>query len=219
MAPNAAHAGYDQVADVHGRPISMAFFEEAQGVDDRRPRQAGFRGRRRPHADGGDGAPARALSQLGNIRTLGMAIETAGERSAVGSAGPLTKKGERPLGVRQILPSTAGDYAQAATGAPLDVNRLRNDPAYGRQISDYHLQALTKYYGGGWAGALLATAAYDAGQGSVDNWMARGGLPDPRQGHISAEDWIKRIPVKETRDYAGRVWPVYVASASQGGHR
>ena len=49
----------------------------------------------------------------------------------------------------------------------------------------------------------MAAAAYNAGAGRVDQWVARYG--DPRAPGVDVIDWIETIPFRETRNYVQRV--------------
>jgi soluble lytic murein transglycosylase len=60
--------------------------------------------------------------------------------------------------------------------------------------------ALLKEYRGSYA---LTFAAYNAGRGRVQQWMAAHG--DPRDPKVDPVDWIERIPFAETRNYVERV--------------
>lgn len=125
------------------------------------------------------------------------AIQDAGERSPESAVSP---KGAR--GAMQVMPGTVAapgfGVAPATSEADLD-----------REGRDYS-QAMLRRYGD----ARLAAAAYDAGPGTVDDWLEgtnRTGrnpklhrIDDPRTTSVGAS-WLSQIPFKETRDYVGRV--------------
>ena len=46
-------------------------------------------------------------------------------------------------------------------------------------------------------------AAYNAGSGRVQQWIAEYG--DPRSQQIDVIDWVEKIPFSETRNYVQRV--------------
>src|SRR5947199_10795407 len=55
-------------------------------------------------------------------------------------------------------------------------------------------------YGGSY---VLTAAAYNAGRGNVNRWIAAYG--DPRSPVVDPLDWIEEIPFGETRNYIMRV--------------
>src|SRR3546814_18244238 len=56
------------------------------------------------------------------------------------------------------------------------------------------------YYGGSYP---LAIAAYNAGPGNVNKWIAQNG--DPRLPGVYVLRWIESIPYYETKSYVQRV--------------
>ncbi len=117
--------------------------------------------------------------------------ESRGRQSAVSSKGA--------LGVMQLMPETAR-AAAGRLGVPFDPNRLRTDEAYNRALGHEELRYLLRRYDGD---EMLASAAYNAGPGAVDRWIAKFG--DPRRGEISRQDFAAKIPYGETRDYVSKV--------------
>ena len=63
----------------------------------------------------------------------------------------------------------------------------------------YLAQLLAQYDGA----LLLAIAAYNAGPGTVNQWLTDFG--DPRSGTIRGEDWLDALSIAETRTYVQRV--------------
>jgi hypothetical protein len=101
------------------------------------------------------------------------------------------------IGVAQVIPSTAREVA-ADLGEPLDEARYRNDEAYNRRLGQtYYRKMLARYND-----PTLAAAAYNAGPGRVDEWIKANG--DPRQGGVSLQEWVSKIPIAETRNYAAK---------------
>lgn len=117
------------------------------------------------------------------------AIRDRGERTPPGVVGALGET--TPM---QVLPSTAlapgFGVRPALAGNAADTERLGRD--YARAL-------LHKYTGN----TTLASAAYNAGPGKVDQWIAQFG--DPRSGKISEADWLAKLPSAGVRAYAGRV--------------
>ncbi len=101
-------------------------------------------------------------------------------------------------GLMQLLPSTAASTAKRA-GVAYDYVRLLVDPAFNTQLGAAFLGQVMEDVGGS---RELAFAAYNAGPGRVQQWIAAYG--DPRNG-ADLVDWVERIPFDETRDYVQRV--------------
>jgi soluble lytic murein transglycosylase len=112
-------------------------------------------------------------------------------------AGAASDAGAR--GLMQLMPATARHMADAA-GQPYDPARLTADPLYNARLGTEYLAHMLERYDGAF---VLATAAYNAGPGRVDQWLAENG--DPRDPAVNPVDWIERIPFTETRNYVMRV--------------
>lgn len=121
------------------------------------------------------------------------AAESGGRQFAADGSPLVSPKGA--VGVSQILPGTAEETARK-NGIPFDPQRLRTDAAYNERLGQlYHREMMTRYDGM----PVLADAAYNAGPGRVDEWIAKYG--DPRKGDITPEEWAGKIPFAETRAY------------------
>lgn len=122
---------------------------------------------------------------------------------------PLTS-GKGAVGVMQVEPDTARDAAKLA-GVDFDLHKYMNDPAYNRQLGEAYLGSLQNKYGDN----TLATIAYNAGPGTLDDWMNgtnKSGknpnglnLGDPRTGAVSMDKFVASIPFLETRQYVAKV--------------
>lgn len=103
------------------------------------------------------------------------------------------------LGIMQLMPPTAKGLARQL-GTTYSATQLTRDPAYNVRLGAAYLANLLDQYNGSY---LLAIAAYNAGPGSVNQWLRYNG--DPRQNMIDAIDWIEMIPFNETRNFVQRV--------------
>lgn len=99
------------------------------------------------------------------------------------------------LGLLQLMPPTARTVALEAGLPPYSPDRAF-DPAWNLSAGSRYLASLLGRYRGRLAVAL---AAYNAGPGRADEWLARPGAPK--------EDdlWIESIPFRETRSYVRRI--------------
>jgi len=102
-------------------------------------------------------------------------------------------------GLMQLMPGTA----KKVTGwldLPYSKARLTTDWQYNATLGQTYLARRLDQFGGSVA---MAAAAYNAGAGRVDQWVARYG--DPRAPGVDVVDWIETIPFRETRNYVQRV--------------
>lgn len=134
------------------------------------------------------------------LPALVIQAESGGDPAAV------SPKGAR--GLMQLMPDTAKEMA-AELNVPYDEDRLTSDPQYNMALGTAYLNKMLGRYKGN---SALALAAYNAGPGKVDEWLKEYG--DPRDGQISDQDFIDRIPFKETREYASKI--VAQLGVSQG---
>jgi soluble lytic murein transglycosylase len=113
------------------------------------------------------------------------------DRNAVSHAGA--------RGLMQLMPGTARETSGKIALA-YRPEALNSDITYNIQLGSTYFQRMLRYYQGSYP---LAVAAYNAGPGNVNKWLARNG--DPRTGNIDILDWIEQIPIFETRNYVQRV--------------
>jgi soluble lytic murein transglycosylase len=98
-------------------------------------------------------------------------------------------------GLMQLLPSTA-DYIAAKSGGTAFVQGDLATPQVNIAYGSWYLRYLLRKYRGS---EVLALAAYNAGEGKVDEWY--------RAASDRGEDFdvATHIPFAETRDYVTRV--------------
>lgn len=101
-------------------------------------------------------------------------------------------------GLMQLMPGTARETA-GKIGLSYDPASL-NDPNYNIQLGSTYFQSMLRYFGGSYP---LAVAAYNAGPGNVNKWIAANG--DPRMPGADILRWIENIPIYETKNYVQRV--------------
>lgn len=98
------------------------------------------------------------------------------------------------MGLMQLMPNT-GKTVSASIGLALDSPRQLLDPETNLTVGSAYMSALLQHFSGSEA---LATAAYNAGEDRVGDWL-------PNTGAIPADVWIDTIPYTETRNYVHKV--------------
>ncbi|MBO9711845.1 lytic transglycosylase domain-containing protein [Sphingomonas sp.] len=112
------------------------------------------------------------------------------DRSAVSHAGA--------RGLMQLMPGTAREVS-GRLGLAYDRDSLTRDTDYNIQLGSSYFKRMFGLYGS----YPLAIAAYNAGPGNVNKWLAAYG--DPRTGGTDVVQWVENIPIFETKNYVQRV--------------
>jgi len=108
------------------------------------------------------------------------------------------------LGVMQLMPATAKETA-GLLKIGYSPQRLTTDVAYNALLGSTYLgRQLARYNGS----LVLAAAAYNAGGGNVNKWIASFG--NPSDANIDPVVWIELIPFLQTRKYVQRVVANYM---------
>ena len=104
------------------------------------------------------------------------------------------QSGADARGLMQLVPGTAAEVARR-NGLPWNGGNSLYDPTVNIELGTRYLaQMAGRFNGAPW----LASAAYNAGAGRVNQWLdARGTLPP--------DLFVATIPFKETREYVARV--------------
>jgi soluble lytic murein transglycosylase len=101
-------------------------------------------------------------------------------------------------GLMQIMPSTADYIAQKSGGTAFEQGDLAT-PQVNIAYGSWYLRYLLQHYEGN---ELLALAAYNAGEGKVDQWV-HGAAAKGERFEVATH-----IPFPETREYVTRVLSV-----------
>ena len=96
------------------------------------------------------------------------------------------------------MPATAEEVADRL-GLDYSFDRLTTDAAYNTTLGAAHLGSLLARFDGSYA---MSFAAYNAGEGRVQEWAKAYG--DPRDSGTDVVDWIESIPFDETHNYVQR---------------
>jgi soluble lytic murein transglycosylase len=144
-----------------------------------------------------DGLPDTHLAEIDKAAIYAVTrTESRFQANAVSSAGA--------QGLMQLMPSTARETAERL-GVAYSEARLATDAAYNAQLGSSYLATQLKTYDGS---LVLAAAAYNAGAGNANKWIAAFG--DPRAANVDAVVWVELIPFQETRKYVQRVLGNYL---------
>lgn len=111
--------------------------------------------------------------------------------------GRTTTSSKGALGIAQVMPGTGPEAARLA-GVEWSLDRLKNDPAYNRQLGEAYFGEMLRRFGGD---TRKAVAAYNAGPARVERAVEKAGA-----------NWERVLPA-ETKDYLGKV----LAGGGQGG--
>jgi soluble lytic murein transglycosylase len=113
---------------------------------------------------------------------------------------PQAESRARALGLMQLLLSTARDMARRF-GEPRPNRRAALDPETNVRYGAAYLRRVLDRYDGNPA---LALAAYNAGAGNVDDWLAR-------LSHLEGDEFVEEIPFDEANGYVRKVLRSYAA--------
>jgi len=105
---------------------------------------------------------------------------------------PDAKSGSGALGLMQLMPGTAKMVA-GKLGVSYTNNRSLTDPDLNIQLGTNYLGQMLRRFDNN---RILASAAYNAGPGRVNQWL------DP---NVPFDVWIEIIPFTETRNYVQNV--------------
>lgn len=152
-----------------------------------------------------DGLPASKVAAADTAAIYAIARqESRFQVNAVSSAGA--------RGLMQLMPGTAEETA-GKIGLAYSPAKLTSDPLYNTQLGASYLDRQLETYDGS---LLLAAAAYNAGPGNANKWIAAFG--DPRSSKVDPVVWVELIPFQETRKYVQRVFGNYMVYRARLGY-
>ncbi|MBW4082306.1 lytic transglycosylase domain-containing protein [Paenibacillus sp. S150] len=104
-----------------------------------------------------------------------------------------SKKGA--IGLMQLMPDTAKWALEKAKLPDVSLERLKEEPSANIELGTWYLSSLSRQFEGN---RIAVIAAYNAGPGKVQRWLAEGDWD-------GTEAAVKNIPIGETRHYVQRV--------------
>jgi soluble lytic murein transglycosylase len=112
---------------------------------------------------------------------------------------PQVKSPVGAYGLMQVMPATAMQIGRSTKDGRGHAARYRN-PDSNVWLGGWYLAHLVQRYGGQLAPAI---GAYNAGPGAMDKWVAE-------HGGLELDEFVERIPYRETRRYVRRVLETYM---------
>src|SRR6185503_17562806 len=100
-------------------------------------------------------------------------------------------------GLIQVIRPTAKPHARAL-GLPSDPDSLKR-PDVNLRIGSHFIRELWTRYA---QNPAIVPAAYNAGYFATDRWLQS-------SGNLALDEWVERIPYRETRRYTRRVLQSY----------
>jgi soluble lytic murein transglycosylase len=153
-----------------------------------------------------DGLPTTKLADIDKAAIYAITrTESRFQTDAVSASGA--------KGLMQLMPATAKETARKI-GVDYSSKKLTSDPEYNALLGSNYLAAQLSTYDGS---LLLAAAAYNAGAGNVNKWIAAYG--DPRAANVDPVLWVELIPFEETRHYVERVMGNYLVYRARLGQQ
>jgi soluble lytic murein transglycosylase len=105
------------------------------------------------------------------------------------------------MGLMQIIYPTAKEIGRELN-LRFRERDLLNDPKLNLTFGCHHLSTLVEKYNGSY---ILAAAAYNAGPGNANKWIAKYGDPRELKTVEQVVSWIEKVPFYETRGYIHNV--------------
>lgn len=119
---------------------------------------------------------------------------------------PAVKSPVGAYGLMQIMPGTATQIGRSDKDARAHAARFKS-PESNVWLGGWYLARLLERYNGQLAPAI---GAYNAGPGAMDKWIAS-------HGGMELDEFVERVPYRETRRYIRRVLETYMVYRRLGG--
>jgi soluble lytic murein transglycosylase len=141
---------------------------------------------------------AREVSLASTVHTIDQRLVLSIMRTE-SSFRPQVRSPVGAYGLMQVMPGTAQLIGRTTKEGRSHAARFRN-PDSNVWLGAWYLSHLVERYGGQIAPAI---GAYNAGPGAMDKWVAE-------HGGLELDEFVERIPYRETRRYVRRVLETYM---------